>query len=82
MSPDAFDGIGAEVAAAEMRPCPWVFDRAEEMVAFCMGLFGMKDCPPQLLADAMHERIGVQTLADGRVQLDWRLLYIDLVKPA
>ena len=79
---DTFRGLDADVDSAEVRPCPWVFADEAAMVDFCMGLFGMKDCPPGLLASEMDRRVGVGRLAGGGVRLNWRLLYIDLAKPA
>jgi len=58
-------------------PCPWTFENEQQMLEFCGGLFGVVDCPPAALCQALQEHVGFHHEQD-RVVLDWRLLYVDL----
>lgn len=57
--------------------CPWRFADEAAMLAFCNLLFGLHECPPEALREALGELVGFEA-EDGGVRLDWRLLYVDL----
>ena len=64
-------------ARCDELACPWKFESEQQMLEFCGGLFGVVDCPPAALRDALQEHVGFRHEQD-RVVLDWRLLYVDL----
>jgi SAM-dependent methyltransferase len=57
--------------------CPWRFESEARMLEFCGSLFGLVDCPPAELREALADLVGFETEGAG-VRLDWRLLYVDL----
>jgi hypothetical protein len=74
--PAWFARLGRVVRCGELA-CPWTFGNEGEMLDFCGGLFGVVDCPPAALRGALQEHVGFRH-EQGRVVLDWRLLYVDL----
>lgn len=66
-----------KVSRCEETSCPWRFASETDMLSFCGRLFGLVDYPEDELRDALHDLVGVREDAQG-VQLDWRLLYIDI----
>lgn len=74
--PSWFAAIG-KLARLRECACPWRFDDEAQMLDFCGGLFGLVDCPPAALRDALARQVGFRHADDG-VWLDWRLLYVDL----
>lgn len=74
----AYSRLG-RVTRCEERPCPWRFDDKDAMLAFCMNLFGLVDCPVDALHEALHRLVGIRATELG-VELDWRLLYLDIEK--
>ena len=69
-----------QVTRCEESVCPWRFANEADMLAFCGMLFGLVDHPEAALREALHDLVGVHQDEHG-VQLDWRLLYIDIVIP-
>ncbi|WP_143593671.1 bifunctional 2-polyprenyl-6-hydroxyphenol methylase/3-demethylubiquinol 3-O-methyltransferase UbiG [Synechococcus sp. 1G10] len=68
-----------DVIRIETRSCPWRFDSSEQLVAFCHGLFGLgKDAWPHL-ESTLEELVGIRS-ANGGVELDWELSYMDAMK--
>jgi SAM-dependent methyltransferase len=78
---EAFFARIGHVARIEEAACPWVFPGEAEMLEFCAQLFGLVDCPPDALLEALARHVGVERTSAG-VRLDWRLLYVDLQSPA
>ena len=77
---DARDSTWPEVGTvlrAEERDCPWRFPDMASLLGFASGLFGLVDCPPDELRDAMDRHVGI-TREAGAVLLQWRLLYVDI----
>lgn len=73
---NALVGVG-KLRRIETLPCPWQFADESSMLAFCNDLFGLVDCPPEALRDALAKHVGI-VHQDGTVQLAWELLYIDI----
>ncbi|MEO8160687.1 MAG: hypothetical protein ABI588_04640 [Arenimonas sp.] len=71
-----FAGMGKLRRFGEFS-CPWRFGSEPEMLDFCSSLFGLVDCPPGELREALTDLVGFEPDAGG-VRLDWRLLYVDL----
>jgi SAM-dependent methyltransferase len=71
-----YASIGHLRRCAEL-PCPWHFANEAAMLDFCGSLFGLVDCPPAELREALADLVGFEA-RDGGVRLDWRLLYVDL----
>ena len=59
-------------------PCRWQFSNEADMLTFAGGLFGLVDYPVTALREALQRHVGFRTTKVG-VELDWRLLYIDIV---
>ncbi|WP_189450759.1 class I SAM-dependent methyltransferase [Cognatilysobacter xinjiangensis] len=77
---DLYGQLG-RVIRCEEASCPWVFPSEPDMLDFCSELFGLEGHPEDALATELRS-IGVRHAADGSVELDWRLLYIDIeVRP-
>lgn len=57
--------------------CAWEFDGDDQMLEFCAGLFGLRDCPRALLLEALEQQVGVDR-SGGRTLLNWRLTYVDI----
>ena len=58
--------------------CRWQFKDEADMLAFAANLFGLVDHPLPELHDALRCLVGFRATASG-VELDWRLIYIDIV---
>lgn len=69
-----------EVTHCEEARCDWRFPDEARMLRFCSDLFGLLDCPPAALRDALREHVGFDAGPDG-VLLHWRLLYVDVRIP-
>lgn len=78
LSPDCewLPSLGRVLRAQEV-PCPWRFADRAALVAFCMELFGLDQCPADALEHALATTVGIEQTAHG-VQLNWRLLYVDI----
>lgn len=76
VDPAWFARLG-HVARIGERACPWVFDDEAQMLEFCAGLFGLLDCPPAALREALGDLVGFRCV-DDHVVVDWRLLYVDI----
>lgn len=74
--PAWFARVGRIARFGELA-CPWIFEDERQMLDFCGGLFGVVDCPDAALREALQEHVGFRH-EQGRVVLDWRLLYVDL----
>jgi hypothetical protein len=59
----------------ETLEVPWLFADRKSMISYCRLLFGMHDVQPSVLADALHDYIGVESGGAG-VSLKWELTYI------
>lgn len=58
--------------------CRWQFKDEADMLTFAGALFGLVDHPLEALREALQHYVGFRATASG-VELDWRLLYIDIV---
>lgn len=65
----------ARLTRCELVPCPWEFNCATDMAAFCRDLFGLDDVDDTVIIDALERQIGVQHHRSG-VSLGWELLYL------
>ena len=74
--PEWFAALG-QVTSLDELPCPWHFSSEQQMLEFCGNLFGLIDCPPTELREALCEHVGFHHEANG-VSLDWRLVYADI----
>lgn len=72
--------VARHVTRVEDVACPWVFASRTDLLDFCTDLFGLVDCPADLLEAELAERIGIRE-AGGEVELAWRLTYIDIHLP-
>ncbi len=75
--PARYTSLG-RVARCEEVHCPWQFGTEADMLTFAAALFGLVDYPATELREALDRDVGVRVTASG-VELDWRLLYIDIV---
>ncbi|MEO5629660.1 MAG: methyltransferase domain-containing protein [Thermomonas sp.] len=66
------------VERCEEVHCRWQFRDEADMLAFAGSLFGLVDHPLAELRDALRRLVGFR-VTDTGVELDWRLLYIDIV---
>ena len=73
-----YAALGQVVRCQEV-PCPWRFASEADMLAFCGALFGLVDYPQAELLQALRDLVGFGEDEQG-IRLDWRLLYIDIVK--
>ena len=69
--------VSFDVVDRSIRPCPWYFDNVEAMIAFCGGLFGLRNYSKSELEGALRDFIGVETHTNC-VSLSWELAYVDL----
>lgn len=68
------------IRRADEVACPWHFRTVDELLVFCMRLFGLLDCPQAALREALESFVGIRTTPQG-VALDWRLAYVDVEAP-
>lgn len=66
-----------EAVRVELVKVPWVFPSEDAMLRFCTKLFGLHDCPPPVLLDALQELVGIEPSGAGHA-LRWELIYADL----
>jgi SAM-dependent methyltransferase len=74
--PAWFAKLGSVIRLGELA-CPWHFTDEARMLEFCAGLFGVIDCPPTALREALGDLVGFRHV-EGEVVVDWRLLYVDI----
>lgn len=74
--PAHYAPLGRVLRCAEVG-CPWRFAHEAGLLAFCGTLFGLVDCPPAELREALQRQVGIRATQAG-VELDWRLLYVDI----
>jgi SAM-dependent methyltransferase len=67
-------GQEAELIRYQYLPCAWRFDSESESTLFCRQLFGMSGISDADLLAALKSYIGFRH-DEGRVLLDWSLLY-------
>mgnify|MGYP000489175092 FL=1 len=70
---------GFSVLACEVKPCPWVFSRQQDMVDFCTGLFSLTAVGDEELLDALDRYVSISR-SPHQLSLNWELLYISLQK--
>ncbi len=73
----AYASVGRVERCEEVR-CHWRFRNEADMLTFAGGLFGLVDYPVAALREALQRHVGFRTTPAG-VELDWRLLYIDII---
>jgi SAM-dependent methyltransferase len=71
-----FSALG-DVARIGELDCSWEFASESDMLAFSAQLFGLVDCPPEALLQALQDHVGFERTDKG-MRLNWRLLYVDL----
>ena len=78
LTADSFRGVpGTRLLRSEIRSCPWTFASENELLDFCNNLFGLIDCPREVLRSHLAELVGLSR--DGAAHVvNWRLRYIDL----
>jgi len=74
--PDEF-----ELVNVQLRPCPWRFERIEDCLQFCFGLFGLESSARDGLESALRRWVGLSETASG-VVLHWELQFADLKRLA
>lgn len=78
LDPDAptWQSLGCVLRMRE-DPCPWRFPHIDGLLDFCAALFGLVDCPPAALHEALARHVGI-TEDERGVALQWRLAYVDI----
>lgn len=54
---------------------PWRFENLDDMAEFCSDLFYLCDVEKQTVLDALDHYMGIKTLDDGTVSVNWQLCY-------
>jgi SAM-dependent methyltransferase len=71
--------LGLELISNEVKNCEWEFSNTEELCEFCELLFGLKGISRDALLAALEKHIGIKEI-EGRVLLNWHLLYVTMKK--
>jgi hypothetical protein len=68
--------VWMEIRSIEVRPCHWVFASEQQMLEFCLKLFGLSEAARPELRDALDRYIGFES-SGRRMLLKWELVYVD-----
>ena len=77
---DLLGEVGLKVDYSNTIAFHWLFDHADEMVAFCSQLFGLDKLEPQTFLQAT-ENLLTPVMINGRYCLPWKLHFVAGFKP-